>query len=177
MYRSPFLVVGCDRGGDQTKLGVSCQSPRGTTVFIPLCVTDGKDNYEDLAKLNAAWCLPFTGATARAAHPTVFSVLNYFLTLPLRFTGLNGDWNSLAALLGLSTATATWIRIRIRIIDFIVVTSTLFTKLLTTRQVERRSGRAERAACAARADCCCCSENTSLRRLNQCLRAACLFTH
>lgn len=108
VYRSPFLVVGCDRGGDQTKLGVSCQSPGGSTVFIPLCVTDGKDNYEDLAKLNAAGCLPFTGATARAAHPTLFSVLNYFLTLPLRFTGLNGDWNSLSALLGLSTATATW---------------------------------------------------------------------
>ena len=106
-YTTPFLVVGADRGGEQTKLGVTVQSTLGTTIFIPLVVTSGKDDYGGLSLLNTADCLKFTGATALAKHRTIFSVLNYFLSLPLEFTGLNGDWNSMSALLGLSTATAT----------------------------------------------------------------------
>ena len=84
------LVIGGDRGGGSTKLGVSYFDKNNKLHFICLVVADVKDNYKGLKKLGRAGLTPFVGESA--AYSDIWSVLQHLVSLDPHRTMINGDW-------------------------------------------------------------------------------------
>lgn len=102
---SALLVVGGDAGGGHTKLGITYTVLDGCTrlqTFAALLVYEGKDDWEELSRLETIGLTPFDGDSA--AFPHIFSVLQHLIETRNAF--LNGDWPFINTLLGYKNASA-----------------------------------------------------------------------
>jgi hypothetical protein len=72
---SDVLIVGGDKGGLQTKLGVTVRQ-NGKLKTFALWVYNGSDSWQELANMKQAHP-KFSGATARLGFKTIFEVLQY----------------------------------------------------------------------------------------------------
>ena len=101
---SDYITIGGDSGGDSTKLGVTYTNKKEVEEFSPIVITNQKDNYASLNKLNDASLFQFTGETKKADVKNIWQVFQYFVTYPpSRFVKifLNGDLLFVNAVLGL----------------------------------------------------------------------------
>jgi hypothetical protein len=97
-------VLGIDRGGEQTKLGITYPTARGTSDFIPILVSTGKDNLEQLSTLTQLSLFILEGDSEQ--FPSYAAVLQHIVNSQSAF--LNGDWNGINAITGLSGPGSTW---------------------------------------------------------------------
>jgi hypothetical protein len=109
---SRVFVIGADRGGGSTKLGVTYTTRSGVRSFAPLVTSDGKDNHPSLSLLSrpaAQLGFAFTMETA-AHHGPVFGSYQAALQwlVELHQMLLNGDMPCVNAVCGLSSPTATF---------------------------------------------------------------------
>ena len=95
--QSPFLAVGGDTGGGQTKLGVTYLNQRGAAAFLSLVVYDGTDSWEELERLRRPSQTPFAGESTGWSN--VWAFLQHLLNERAAF--LHGDWLFLNVVLGL----------------------------------------------------------------------------
>jgi hypothetical protein len=102
--QSKWLAVGADRGGPATKIGITYER-HGHMTYAPLVVSTGKDDWTGLSVLGHSPS-PFQ-LTGSSTHFTSYlAVLQWVIDGLAAF--LNGDWNGINAVLGLSTPAATW---------------------------------------------------------------------
>ena len=109
---SKVLVIGGDRGGGTTKLGVTYLTRTGIRSFVPLITTDGKDNHPSFSLLTRpVQQLGFSFSMDTAAHtdPVFHSyqaVLQWIVDLYQML--LNGDMPCVHSVCGLSSPSATY---------------------------------------------------------------------
>lgn len=107
---SSYIAFGGDKGGQHTKMGVTYTNVKGKEKFIPLLITEGKDNYQHLSSLPP---LIFDGDSS--AFTSFFPLIQSLLdarsrrTFPLhrQIALLNGDWAFLNAILGIGSCSST----------------------------------------------------------------------
>jgi hypothetical protein len=104
LQHSPFIIIGGDCGGGSTKLGITYLNKRRKTQFTALLIFNQKDEYESFNYFNQKDILQFAGDSIQ--FHTVYEVLQHMINIKRNVTFLNGDWNSINALSGLSTACA-----------------------------------------------------------------------
>lgn len=99
--QSPLLVVGGDAGGGHTKIGITC-TVENIQQFAPLLVYDGKDDWEQLHRLEASGMTTFEGDSA--SFPHIFAFLQHLIDDYQAF--LNGGWSFINTILGLKCASS-----------------------------------------------------------------------
>lgn len=97
-----YMIIGGDKGGDTTKLGITYPHPCGVNKFACLVAYTGKDDYDGMNQLMNS-DIKFKGESAKYEH--IFEVFN---NLSKHCDGLyrekiyiNGDWNFINGILGL----------------------------------------------------------------------------
>lgn len=109
---SQVFVIGGDRGGGSTKLGVTYTTRSGIRSFVPLVTTSGKDDHPSFSLLNrpaAQLGFAFTMDTAAHEDPsfqTYQAVLQWIIDDYEML--LNGDMPAVNAVCGLSSPSATY---------------------------------------------------------------------
>jgi len=109
---SDVFVIGADRGGGTTKLGVTYTTCNGARSFAPLIITSGKDDHPSLSLLSrpaAQLGFAFTVETAAHSDPVFDSyqaALQWLVDLYQML--LNGDMPCVNAVCGLSSPTSTF---------------------------------------------------------------------
>jgi hypothetical protein len=101
-------VVGVDKGGDLTKIGITYPTDRierNKVVwdFLPFVITTGNDDWDGLSVLHSSM-FQFSGLTT--GYSDYHQYLQALLNDPAVCFG--GDWNSINAAFGLSTASASY---------------------------------------------------------------------
>ncbi len=100
--QSPFIAVGGDCGGEQTKIGITYLDS-GVQRFACLLVYEGGDTWLELQDCRAINLTPFKGQSATFPH--IWAVLQHLIATRQAF--LNGDWCFLNAVLGLMSPSST----------------------------------------------------------------------
>jgi hypothetical protein len=103
---TPFIVIGADCGGGFTKLGITYWNKQKITQFTALLIFNQKDVYESFNYFNKKDILQFNGDSIQ--YHTIYEVLQHIIDIKKNISYLNGDWNSISSLLGLSSAVATY---------------------------------------------------------------------
>jgi hypothetical protein len=98
---SPFIAVGGDTGGGQTKLGVTYLDLKGVQTFLCLLVYEGSDSWEDLAVINQPHYTPFKGDSL--LFTSILALFQHLIDT--RSALLNGDWPFINNVLGLKAPT------------------------------------------------------------------------
>ena len=109
---SQVFVIGGDRGGGTTKLGVTYTTRSGIRSFVPLVTTSGKDDHPSFSLLNrpaAQLGFAFTMDTAAHAEPSfqTYQAVLQWLVDDYEML-LNGDMPCVNAVCGLSAPSATY---------------------------------------------------------------------
>jgi len=101
---SSWMAIGGNTGGQLTKLGVTYETKGQLTRFAPLIVYTGKDDWDGLSVITESNLFKFTGESSHChSYMAIFQRL-----VDAYCAFLNGDWNFINAILGLSTVTATY---------------------------------------------------------------------
>jgi hypothetical protein len=101
---SDYIIIGGDKGGDTTKLGVSYTNKKGVEEFSAIVITNQEDNYESLNKLVSHSLFHFTGESTQFKN--IWEFFQYLIDHPFnrhQKVLLNGDWPFLNSILGLQS--------------------------------------------------------------------------
>lgn len=102
--RSTYMAIGGDSGGGTLKLGITFQTKKRKSDFIPLVIIEGKDSWEELSTLASPGITPFVGDSVAWVH--IFDFFQDRIDINKRMF-LNGDWCFINAILGLKSPSAT----------------------------------------------------------------------